>query len=179
MRTMRTSVMVVTIVALLGAWTTVVAAQEVADPMAPASFTFTLESVEDTSNQHMPEVMRGYQETNTVEATDARVSGLLTSTVNWNWAVGDETGVLSAATSQQLTNDGGAWNGEGRMMLADADGSSRMAGMTVLAGEGDYAGLTLILSQAWDAGADPHHWGIIVPTDQLPPMPDPAGPTGG
>jgi hypothetical protein len=109
MRTMRTSVMVATIVALLGAWTTVAAAQEVADPMAPASFTFTLEPVGDTSNQHMAEVMRGYQESDTVEATDARVSGLLTETINGNWVVGDETGVLSAATSQRLTNDGGAW----------------------------------------------------------------------
>ena len=70
------------------------------------------------------------------------------------------------------------WIGEGRMMLADAGGSSRMAGMTVLAGEGDYAGLTLILSQAWDAAAEPLNWGVIVPTDQLPPMPDPVGSTG-
>jgi hypothetical protein len=146
--------------------------------MAPASFTFTLEPVEESSNQHLPEVMRGYEDANTVEATDARVSGLLTETLNSNWAVGAESGVLSAATSQRLTNDGGAWAGEGRMILADAGGSSRMAGMTVLAGEGDYAGLTLILSQAWDAAADPLNWGIIVPTDQLPPMPDQVGSTG-
>jgi hypothetical protein len=179
MHATRTVLATVFIVMTLAIWGAVASAQEASDPMAPASFTFTLEPVEDTSNRHMPEVMRGYQDASIVEATDARVSGLLTETANWNWAVGDETGVLSAATSQRLTNDGGAWVGEGRMVLADAGGSSRMAGMTVLAGEGDYAGLTLILSQAWDAAADPLYWGIIVPTDQLPPMPDPIGPTGG
>ena len=172
MRAMRTGVKMAFIVALLGAWATAVVAQAVADPMAPASFTFTLEPVGDSSNQHMPEVMRGHQETETVDATDARVSGLLTSTLNWNWAVSEEAGVLSAATSQRLTNDAGAWVGEGRAMLADADGSSRMARMTVLTGEGDYEGLTLILSHAWDPDGE-LGWGIIVPSDEFPPMPDP------
>ena len=176
MRAMRILLVGAACLALLAAATGAGAAQEEADSMAPASFTFTLEPIEESSNQHMPEVMRGYEDANTVEATDARVSGLLTETLNSNWAVGDETGVLSAATSQRLTNEGGAWIGEGRMILADANGSSRMAGMTVLAGEGDYAGLTLILSQAWDAAADPLNWGIIVPTDELPPMPDPVEP---
>jgi hypothetical protein len=160
----------------LATWSGVAIALDGPDPMAPASFTYTLEPVDDTSNRHVPEVMRGYQEANIVEATDARVSGLLAETINSNWAVGDETGVLSAATSQRLTNDGGTWVGEGRMMLADAGGSSRMAGMTVLAGEGGYEGLVLILSQAWDAGAEPLYWGIVVPSESMPPMPEPPTP---
>jgi hypothetical protein len=179
MDTTRTVLATVIVVMALGAWGGGASAKEEPTLMAPASFTFTREPVDDTSNRHMPEVMRGHRDASTIEATDARVSGLLTETINGNWAVGDETGVLSAATSQRLTNDGGAWVGGGRMMLAYAGGSSRMAGMTVLAGEGGYAGLTLILSQAWDAAAVPLNWGIIVPTDQLPPMPDPIGPTDG
>ena len=172
MRAMRTGVKMAFIVALLGAWATAVVAQDVADPMAPASFTFTLEPVDGSSNQHMPEVMRGHQEANSIESTDARASGLLTGSVNWNIAVGEDTGALSAAMSQRLTNDGGAWVGEGWGMLADADGSSRMARMSVLTGDGDYEGLTLILSHAWDPVGE-LGWGIIVPSDEFPPMPDP------
>ena len=172
MRAMRSLLMGVVCLALLAATTGVGAAQDDADPMAPASFTFTLEPVEESSNQHMPEVMRGHQEANSIESTDARASGLLTGSVNWNIAVGEDTGALSAAMSQRLTNDGGAWVGEGWGMLADADGSSRMARMTVLTGDGDYEGLTLILSHAWDPDGE-LGWGIIVPSDEFPPMPDP------
>ena len=172
MRAMRTGVLMAFIVALLGAWATAVVAEDAADPMAPASFTFTLEPVDESSNQHMPEVMRGHPEDNSIESTDARASGLLASIVNWNIAVGEGTGALSAAMSQRLTNDGGAWVGEGWGMLADADGSSRMARMTVLTGDGDYEGLTLILSHAWDPDGE-LGWGIIVPSDEFPPMPDP------
>ena len=175
MRAMRAGAAAVVCLALSAAWTTAVVAQELADPMAPASFTFTLEPAEESSNQHMPEVMRGHQEASSIESTDARASGLLTSIVNWNVAVSEDTGALSAAMSQRLTNDGGAWVGEGWGMLAGFDGSSRMARMTVLTGEGDYEGLTLVLSHAWDADGE-LGWGIIVPSDELPPMPEPVEP---
>lgn len=172
MRAIRMAATMVACLVLIGAGSVTGAAQEVADPMAPASFTFTLEPVEETSGRHMPEVIRGYEEANTVEATDPRVSGLLTSTMNWNWAVGGDTGVLTAASSERLTNEDGAWVGEGRQLLTGVDGSSRMNGLFVLAGEGSYEGLTLILSRSWDAGTDVN-WGVIVPDDQLPPIPEP------
>ncbi len=50
------------------------------------------------------------------------------------------------------------------------------AAMDRLTGEGGYEGLTPIMGQS--AGADAMvNWGVVVPSDQMPPMPDPVSPT--
>ncbi len=54
------------------------------------------------------------------EATDPRASGLVTLSVNSSLVALDEGGGLTAALSERLTNDGGAWSGSGRFVIAGA-----------------------------------------------------------
>ena len=63
----------------------------------------------------------------------------------------------------------------GRVMAMAEDGGM-MGGMDVLTGEGGYEGLTLIMGQFGSDGAMTN-WGVIVPSDQVPPMPDPIEPS--
>ena len=90
-----------------------VAAEDEADPMAPAYFTYTVEVVEAPSRGN-PMVLRDHPQVDRVEATDPRASGLMTTTTNWNTVVlGDEWKVITTAMSERLTNEGGTWTGRG------------------------------------------------------------------
>ena len=50
------------------------------------------------------------------------------------------------------------------------------AGMEVLTGEGGYEGLTLVMGQFMQMDVGDAIWGFILPSDQVPPMPDPPEP---
>jgi len=174
MRTLRLSLAGAVILALLGAWTIAASAEDAADPMAPAYFTYTTEPVGES---YMPEemVVRDHQDMQMLEATDPRASGLITISVNSNLVEIGGGAVMTAAMSERLTNDGGAWSGTGRFVMASAEDGGLMAAMDVLTGEGSYEGLTLIMGQFAGAAAMTN-WGVIVPSDQMPPMPDPVEP---
>ena len=49
---------------------------------------------------------------------------------------------------------------------------------TLLTGEGGYEGLSLILNQIWDADSE-RQWGVVLPSELVPPMPDPVEPVVG
>ncbi len=184
MRAMRTGVMVAVVIALLGAWTTAVSAEDAADPMAPAYFTFTTgEPVEYAEGEVTPidgtttEIRGGSVVGTPVEATDPRASGLLASVHNADAFRSDDSHYTTFTTSVRLVNDDGAWSGTGTSMVAFTskmalgDDIPRSTELTVLTGEGGYQGLTLIMS-ASDDGDSEAHWGVIVPTDGMPPVPD-------
>jgi len=61
-------------------------------------------------------------------------------------------------------------------LLGDDDW--RATESTVLTAEGGYEGLTLIMLQYWDDDSQ-MHWGVIVPTDRMPPVPDLIEPSAG
>ena len=171
MRTLRLCLVGTVIVVLAGLSTGAVSGQDGADPMAPAYFAYTTTPVGEAA---MPDesVVRGHQEQQMVEATDPRASGLITISANSNLVELGDGAIMAAVMSERLTNDGGAWSGSGRFFMANAGDGGVMASMDVLTGEGDYEGLALIMGQS--AGAGPaSNWGVIVPSDQMPPVPDP------
>ena len=182
MRAMRASVMVAFVIGLSGAWTTAVGAE---DPLAPAYFTFTTgRSAEFTEGEvtridgTTTEIRGGRSAGKPVEATDPRASGLLTTVHNADAFRSGDSHYTTFTTSERLVNDGGAWSGTGTSVsaftseMALADEFPRSTEMTVLTGEGGYEGLMLILGSSFD-GASEAQWGVIVPTDQMPPTPDP------
>ena len=117
-------------------------------------------------------VLRDHPQVVRVEATDPRASGLMTITYNRNTVVlGDEWQVITTATSERLTNEGGTWTGTGRGVMTGGE-VLMMTGMDVLTGEGGYEGLTLVMGQFMQANVADTNWGFILPSDQVPPMPD-------
>jgi hypothetical protein len=181
MRTLRMFLAGTVILALLGGFSGAVVAQGDTDPMAPAHFTFTLEATAEPegiggdSDSFEVEV-RGIEEVEIVAASDSRASGLLTTIGNVNALEVDDGGFMTAATSVRLVNDGGAWSGTGGAVQAFVEDSGFATVLAVLTGERDYEGLTLVLIQYYDDDAQTRQ-GVIVPTDKVPPFPDPIEPT--
>ena len=186
MRTLRVSLAGVVILTLLGGLSVAVAAQDTeADPMAPAFFTFdqpVMERVmvgeyayeEDANADELPQKVRSEVAVGYIEATDPRASGRVTSVTNMNMLEVEGGGVATVATMMRLVNDGGAWSGTALALHMAAEDAG-ITSMTVLTGEGGYEGLTLIMSQYYDDNARTRR-GVIVPSDQMPPMPDPIEP---
>ena len=174
------------ILTLLGGLSVAVAAQDTeADPMAPAFFTFdqpVMERVmdredayeEDANADELPQEVRGQVAVGSIEATDPRASGRVTSVTNMNMTEVEGGGVATVATMMRLVNDGGAWSGTALALHMAADDGG-VTSMTVLTGEGGYDGLTLIMGEYYDDNAQTRR-GVIVPSDQIPPMPDPIAP---
>lgn len=109
-----------------------------------------------------------------IEASDRRASGLLAfaeNSDNFFYGDDDDYAIHTVTKSTRLANDGGAWSGAGTGARALGDDDWRAAESTVLTGEGGYEGLTLIMLQYWDDDSQ-MQWGVIVPTDRMPPMPD-------
>ena len=182
MHVTRTALATAVIVMAFGAWGGIGSAQEEPDPMAPAFFTFTSEPVEESSVLDgmvvRDRVVRDHRPVQIVEATDARASGLLTSNVNLDFVQLPDGAVMTAAGSERLTNDDGSWVGTGRFVTVGGEDGGLTASMDVLTGEGGYVGLTLIVGQ-FASEETATTWGVIVPTDQLPPMPEPFEPSVG
>jgi hypothetical protein len=178
MRTLRLSLVGAVILGLLVSLSiTVVAQDEEPGPMAPAYFTYTLEPVGVFPVEGDENVVRDHRETDAVEATDPRASGLLTTIGNWNEVAHEGSGFMTAATSVRLANDGGAWSGTGRGTITNTGGGrSLMTGLSMLTGEDGYEGLTLMMNQYWEPDTATF-WGVILPSDQVPPVPDPVEPS--
>ena len=184
MRTLRTSLAGTVIVMLVVSLSVTVAAQDEADPLAPAYFTYTTgRSAEFTEGEvtridgTTTEIRGGRSAGKPVEATDPRASGLLTTVHNADAFRSGDSHYTTFTTSERLVNDGGAWSGTGTSVTAFtsemslADEFPRSTELTVLTGEGAYEGLMLLLGSSFD-GASEAQWGVIVPTDQMPPTPD-------
>jgi hypothetical protein len=178
--------MVAPILALSGAWTTAAGAEA---PLAPAYFTFTtgrsaefIEGEVTHIDGNTTEIRGGYSAGKPVEATDPRASGLLTTVHDADAFRSGDSRFTTFTTSVRLVNEGGVYSGTGTSVsaftseMALADEFPRSTEMTVLTGEGGYEGLMLILGSS-DDGNGEADWGVIVPTDQMPPTPDPVEPS--
>ena len=163
--------MLAVVLMVLGAWTNAVSAQDMADPMAPAFFTFTTGPVDESSVPEGTE-LRDDLDMQMVNATDPRASGLITISANSTMIELGEGAVMTASMSERLINDGGAWAGTGRFVMAGGDDGGVIASMDVLTGEGGYEGLTLIVGQ-FEGGGPMSNWGVILPSDQVPAVPEP------
>ena len=173
----RTVLATVVMMMTLAGWGGVASAEEAADPMAPAFFTFDEpvslspeEEAEDEYSDEFAAEVRGEIEIGHMEATDPRATGVLTSVNNWNRLLVGRGGLAAGTTRLRLANDGGAWSGTGQgfHMVSDRGGATYMA---VLTGEGGYEGLTLAMVEYADDDAQTRR-GVIFPSDQLPPIPD-------
>jgi hypothetical protein len=152
------------------------------DPMAPAAFYFTLETVGDpnwgTDTESADGTVvetRGLETIERMEATDPRATGQLVSSQNRTQVERDGAVVQTMSMAVRLTNEDGSWSGPGEVMLSGSDEIMELAGMLKLTGEGGYEGLTLFLSEGGDFLSQ-KAWGLIVPDDLAAPMPDPVGP---
>lgn len=116
-------------------------------------------------------LLRGHLGVGYMEATDPRASGVLTSVANVNQLLVGRGGLAAGVARLRLVNDGGAWSGtrQGFHMVTDRGGATTMA---VLTGEGGYEGLTLVMVEYADDNAQTRR-GVIIPSDQMPPIPDP------
>jgi len=175
MRSMRVPLVGMVILGLLTSLSVSVAAQdETADLMAPAYFTFTLEPSGE------PQGLGGnggdFEEMEVVIASDLRASGVLTTTGNLNYVETDGGGLGTAGAGVQLVNDGGAWSGTLRGVHVVVEDGAFATAMSVLTGERGYEGLTLIMNQYYDDDVQTLQ-GVIVPSDKVPPLPDPVEPS--
>ena len=108
-----------------------------------------------------------------VEATDERASGthtVISAGVMVDVADGDSGRLASDAV--RIVNDGGSWVGSSRGFLTfPSDGPETVQFLGELVGEDGYEGLTMILAETGDT--EDHRWlGVIVPTDDIPAVPD-------
>ena len=116
-----------------------------------------------------------------VEATDVRASGLVSTVSNADAFRSGDSHFTTVTSSVRLVNDDGAWSGTSTSVVAFTEAMAlgddfpRSAEMTILTGEGAYKGLTLIMSESYDGDSEAQ-WGVIVPTDRMPPAPDPLEP---
>jgi hypothetical protein len=178
MRTLRLSLAGVVILSLVGGLSVAVVAQDGADPLDPAYFTFTVgepgewDVGESTDIDDMTTEVRGATVVGIpVEASDPRASGLLASAHNADSFESDDSGVRTATVSVRLVNDSGAWSGTSTGVTVLAEDAPRSTELTVLAGEGGYEGLSLVMSASHD-GDNEMLWGVIIPADGMPPIPD-------
>jgi hypothetical protein len=149
------------------------------DPMAPAAFYYTTETVSepnwgtDTESADGTAIeTRGYESVERMEAADPRATGELVTSQSSTQVEADGTIVQTQSVIVSLTNDGGSWSGPGQVMLAGSDQIMEMAGMIELTGEAGYEGLTLFLSGSGDFLSQ-KTWGMIVPSELVAPLPDP------
>ena len=173
---------------LAGSAVGVAAQDEESDPMAPSSFTWSYGDVEGSIRGY-PEISQGF----TVVASDPRASGEMT-----NDPIDADEEFLIGLWESRLVNDNGSWVGIGKQV----DGFVNDLGTDFeweaglprweLTGEGDYAGLSLILfdpyvylfmclssaealasSSCPDYGSLPpfgtfsNPWGVIYPSEPL------------
>ena len=157
------------------------AAAQPSDPMAPAAFYYTTETVSEPdwgtgteSADGTVSETRGLEEYERIEATDPRASGYLVSSQNRTQVDAPGAMVQTMSMTVRLTNDGGSWSGPGQVLVGGGQ-IMEMAGMFELTGEGDYEGLTLFLSGSGDFLSQ-KTWGMIVPSELVAPMPDPVAP---
>ena len=156
------------------------------DPMAPSAFTYALEPLgepewgTESEGDDSVWVTSGYRSVERLEATDPRASGELVTAMNRSQAeAGREAGgVQGFAVQMRLINDDGAWAGGGHGAFAFSEGIIAGSISTLLTGEGGYEGLSLILNQIWDADSE-RQWGVVLPSELVPPMPDPVEPAVG
>ena len=176
MRAARAITGLAAILALTAAGSAVVIAEKAVDPMGPAYFTFSEPDMEpsmgdeEVVSTEFTAEFRGDVEAGYLEAADPRASGRVSFVTNGNQLEVEGGGVAVGAARMRLANDGDAWSGtsHGVHFVAEGGGGTEMA---ILTGEGGYEGLTLVMVQYADDDVRTRR-GVIIPSDQMPPMPD-------
>jgi len=164
-----------------------VAAQDDAG-MDPAFFTAQFDDGTGFSERELegadPEFGRTLDITGTtVDATDARFSGVLTQAISSRCFGADEcTDADVRVLTMRLENGDGSWQGTG-LGVAPRN-NQRNIKVWNLAGEGDYEGLSAVLvvgpkvakaalkGEKFKKKAAPTAWGWISPTSDIPAVPD-------
>jgi len=100
------------------------------------------------------------------DASDPRLSGVVTTVDNWHSWLGQDMQV--EATAYELVNDGGRWTGTGTGLVIESIGDlpyGRLnSAMIVLDGEDGYEGLSALVYMDWaDGYGEPVIHGVIFP----------------
>jgi hypothetical protein len=148
------------------------AQDEEAAAMAPAFFTFD-------RGEDIFEDGDLWVRTWSVEASDDRASGMMTSVETIPEPVlGTTVGELFLGSQAlRLVNDDGMWSGKGEKVVAFTETPEAFDQFSVhMVGEDGYEGLTMMMFSTFrESGGETTadwHWGVIVPTDSVPPFPE-------
>ena len=108
----------------------------------------------------------------TIETTDSRMSGMLSTESNADIHIVSDTGfVMPLTTAWRIENDGGAWSGQGTGLSHFLDGDQVTIQTVVLTGEDGYDGMTAVIAyQPQGAGPDAVT-GVVFPRE-MPPFPE-------
>ena len=170
MRTVKATVISILALGLLAGSAVGVAAQE-ADTTASSS-AFTIQFAGEPVVK-MPPGTGILTVVEPIEATDERASGTLTSVVLAARAdVANRDGGLVQTFAVRIENDAGSWVGSSRGFTTyPSDGPETVQELAELVGEGGYDGLTLFWAATGVSG-DFRWLGVILPTDEIPAVPD-------
>ena len=117
----------------------------------------------------------------TVETDDERISGTLSQALNFDWSGPEPTLVHTGASLWRIENDGGAWVGHGTEFSYTDDWTQwdeedpstwgPTGNFVVLTGEGDYEGMTaMVTTQPSDVGVS--SLSGVVFSGEVPPVPE-------
>ena len=168
MRAIKTTTISILAIGLLAGSAVGAAAQD-EDPMAPSTFTMQLGGE--------PEVSRDGTGATVVvselESTDERASGTKTEVVGGSTVPVDVFGGLIQLNAVRIVNDGGSWVGSNRGFLTfpSDEQPPTVQFLGELVGEGGYEGLSMFYAQTGVAD-DTRDIGVIVPTGEVPAVPD-------
>jgi len=175
-RAIKTSIISILAIGLLAGSAVGVAAQEEAAEFAtPLYYTWTAGEaasvVEGAFDESGDELRGQVQKGIPVEASDPRLSGLVTTAINGNAENGtDSTGLLESR-SYRVVLDDGAFTGSGTFVVA-GDGVAPPAivrEVMVLTGEGAYEGMALFVTGDYREGSSGE---AVMFRVAVPPVPD-------
>ena len=188
MRTLRVSLMGTVILVLVCAPVALAQAEEAPDPMAPAIV--TIDPVAEPNDVIEQGTFTGavggdwrledLRQEWVWEATDPRLSGVVTTVDNWySWVVPSGQEMTVEPGTYELVNDGGRWTGTGTGLsidVADLPHGQLVSGMILLSGEDGYEGLSALIHTDWSAPEEPPViYGVIFPGEM--PYPEPPEPS--
>jgi len=190
MRTLRMPFVGMVILALVGGLSVTVSAQGDDEALTVTHVTGKQSSMSMTSEPQEWEdgdvlYRRGLGTERTVEWSDPRLPSRLLADTNENWHVSGDGAAGGGTSAVRLVGEEGDWAGTGYGLIDTLDPESSV-GLFVLAGEGAYEGLWVMLVRSLVVDADGN---LVIDADnqvtsvyegyiyesELPPMPDPIG----
>ena len=174
MRAIRTTIISILALGLLvGSAAGVTAQEEAADLATPSYYTFTAGEptsvTEGTMDEDTGELRGVVLEGIPIEASDPRASGVASIVINGN---SEGRGVIESR-AYRVVNDEGAWVGTSTYVIAGgpvSDEPDIQREMSVLVGEGGYAGLIMVSTSDYAEGTSGE--GVILGLS-MPPAAEP------
>jgi hypothetical protein len=157
---------------LAGSVVGVAAQDDEVDPMAPSAFSGAVEGDGTEEYSTDPDTGLDRMVIPSFELADSRASGTWTQLEDFARIEDGGGDYIAEGESVRLANEGGAWVGTTRVVVAVAPNGDATSGVfTELAGEGGYEGLSLFMFETVGSEGELVSNAFIVPTDMVPAMP--------